>query len=195
MWVKTACCNFSLSSFNKKLLFTMYWCNLILVRKLLPAEGYNLLSSCTSQSIYQYVGVSLLKAPIFTHFLAAPRRELEPLGSCTGRYFYQYIGADLLNFTIFQGPHFINFQIGSIKQSPLQYNHQLHLHHQSLNHPTLKPYQQHSHQNRQQNSAKKTRSNCNFIYHTSYYIRYSDKSNLRAYAHLPKTTRVQICKF
>jgi len=45
MWVKATYYNLSLSSFNKKLLFTMvlYWCNLIPVCQLLPAEGYNLL--------------------------------------------------------------------------------------------------------------------------------------------------------
>ena len=46
MWVKTTCCKSSLSSFNKKLHFTifLYWCSLIPVHRLLPAQGYNILS-------------------------------------------------------------------------------------------------------------------------------------------------------
>ena len=46
MWVKTTCCKLSLSFFNMKLQFTiiLYWCSLIPVRRLQPAEGYNLLS-------------------------------------------------------------------------------------------------------------------------------------------------------
>ena len=46
MWVKTTCCNMSLSSFNLETSFTMilYWCSPLPVRRLQPAESYNSLS-------------------------------------------------------------------------------------------------------------------------------------------------------
>ena len=46
MWVKTTCCNMSLSSFKLETPFTMvlYWCSPLLVRRLQPAESYNSLS-------------------------------------------------------------------------------------------------------------------------------------------------------
>ena len=44
MWVKTTCCNLSLSSFISETSFTMYWCSPLPVRRLQPAESYNPLS-------------------------------------------------------------------------------------------------------------------------------------------------------
>ena len=46
MWVKTTCCNMSLSSFKLETPFTMvlYWCSPLPVRRLQPAESYNSLS-------------------------------------------------------------------------------------------------------------------------------------------------------
>ena len=46
MWVKTTCCNMSLSSFKLEPPFTMvlYWCSPLPVRRLQPAESYNSLS-------------------------------------------------------------------------------------------------------------------------------------------------------
>ena len=46
MWVKTTCCNMSLSSFKLETSFTMvlYWCSPLPVRRLQPAESYNSLS-------------------------------------------------------------------------------------------------------------------------------------------------------
>ena len=46
MWVKTTCCNMSLSSFKLETPFTMvlYWCSPLPVRRLQPAESYNPLS-------------------------------------------------------------------------------------------------------------------------------------------------------
>ena len=98
MWVKTTCCNSSLSFFNQKLLFTMYQCSPLPVRRLQPAESYNSLS-----------------------FSSSPGRELQP-PQLLRQPRYQYVGAGLqkaTTFSVFQGPHFINFQTGSmnIKQS------------------------------------------------------------------------------
>jgi len=46
MWVKTTCCNMSLSSFKLETPFTMilYWCSPLPVRRLQPADSYNSLS-------------------------------------------------------------------------------------------------------------------------------------------------------
>ena len=44
MWVKTTCCNSSLSSFKLETSFTMYQCSPLPVRRLQPTESYNPLS-------------------------------------------------------------------------------------------------------------------------------------------------------
>ena len=48
MWVKTTCCNSSLSYFKLETSFTMYWCSPLPVRRLQPAESYNSLSFSSS---------------------------------------------------------------------------------------------------------------------------------------------------
>jgi len=96
MWVKTTCCN--------------YLC-LLLIRKLC-------LQFCTSAVLYHYAGFYLQKATTFSRSPASLGRELQPPSSCTSRCVYWYICTDLQKATsfsfFFQGPHFINFQIGSI---------------------------------------------------------------------------------
>ena len=57
MWVKTTCCNSSLSSFNKKLIFTIF---------------------CIGALLYQYIGFYLQKATTFPRFPDSPGRELQP---------------------------------------------------------------------------------------------------------------------
>ena len=55
MWVKTTCCNSSLSSFKLETSFTMYWCGLLPVRRLQPE-----------------------RATTLSRFPASPGRELQP---------------------------------------------------------------------------------------------------------------------
>ena len=93
MWVKTTCCNSSLSSFQLENFF------------------YNILL----QYFYQYAGCNLQRATTLSRFLASPRRELQPplalaLAKILVRRCWPTEGYNLL----FQGPHFINFQTGSI---------------------------------------------------------------------------------
>ena len=69
MWVKTTSCNSSLSSFNKKLLFTifLYWSSLIPVRRLLRAEGYKLLSFSSFSWKGATTPLALVLADVLVH--------------------------------------------------------------------------------------------------------------------------------
>ena len=69
MWVKTTCYNSSLYSFDKKLLFTifLYWCSLIPVRRLLPAEGNNLLSFSSFSWKGAAIPLDLVLADVLVH--------------------------------------------------------------------------------------------------------------------------------
>ena len=142
MWVKTTCC------YHLYLLLTIrkYVYNIVLVQTHTNKQA----STCTVQ-----------KVVTFSHSLASTGRDLQSPSSCTSQYAYQHVGVDLQKATTFflplgttfhkfsnwmllvcnnthEGLVSSNFHTGHIinieaqNQSPLHYNHQIHLHHQSL---------------------------------------------------------------
>ena len=93
MWVKTTCCNLSLSSFKLETSFTMYWCSPLPIPRLQPVESYNPLS----------------RSP------ASPGRELKPpLALALAKILVRRCWPTEDYNLLFQGPRFINFQTGSI---------------------------------------------------------------------------------
>ena len=67
MWVKTTCDNcLYLSLIRNLFLQILYWCSIIPVRKLLPAEGYNLLSFSNFSWKEATTPFALVLADVFT---------------------------------------------------------------------------------------------------------------------------------
>ena len=150
MWVKATCCNSSLSSFNKKLSFTifLYWFSLIPVRRLLPAKGYNILSF----SSFSWKGATTALALVLADV--------------------QYVGADLQKVTTF------SFLLGTTFHKFSDWIHRYKeitptIQSLTLNHPiteSLKPCHQNTvtkTRTRAQNSATTTRTNIDLKYQIS----------------------------
>ena len=166
----------------------MYWCSPLPARRLQPAEGYNPHSSCTSRSIYQYVGANPTEGYNLHSFSSCSwKGATTPLALVLADMFTstQVPAYDLCGTTFHTFSYWIHKTIIIVVQPASSITE------------ILKHCQQHSHQNTEQtqNSAMTIKPICNFKYHASHCIRYLDEPNLRVYALLPRPTRVQICKF
>ena len=158
----------------------MYWCSPLPARRLQPAEGYNPLSFCTSRSIYQYVGAYLQNASLLV-FKLLVEGSYNPLALVLADMFTstQVPAYDLPGTTFHTFSYWIHETITIVVQPASSIS-------ESPNTESLKPCQEHRQHNNNQ---------IQLYLHTSHCIRYFNEPNMHVYALLPKTTRVQICKF